>query len=208
MNRQLPRLLLLATVAFVLGLLAARALQPPKRPLLERATYLPDAPPLPALRLVGGDGSAFDGTGLRGHWTYVFFGYASCPDVCPTTLGVLAQMRQRLADLPPAQRPRVLLIGVDPARDDPARLRAYVRYFDPAFEAATGDEDALSQAARSFGASYARVPTPGGGYTMDHSAGLFIVGPRGELAATSGAPHDADLLARDYRSLLALGPRA
>lgn len=204
MDRRLPRILLLATVAFVLGLLAARALHPTApRPQLERATYLPDSAPLPPFALTAANSGHVGRDTFKGRWTYVFFGYASCPDVCPTTLATLAAERRLLRDLAPELQPRVLMISVDPARDDPARLAAYVRYFDPTFEGATGDDAAVASAAAAFGAAYARIAAPDGGYTMDHSAGLFLVGPRGNLVATSSAPHDAAVLARDYRTIVA-----
>ena len=208
MSQRLPRLLLFATVAFVLGLLAARALQPSTgRPQLERATYLPDAPPLAPFALVGQDGKPLGRDAFRGHWTYVFFGFTACPDICPTTMGTLAAERRLLHDLPPDLQPQVLMVSVDPARDDAAKLGAYVRYFDPSFTAATGNEAAIASTAAAFGAAYTRVPTPDGGYTVDHSAGLFLVGPRGNLVATSSAPHDAAVMARDYRAIVAADRR-
>lgn len=203
MSRRLPRLLLIATVAFVVGLLVARALQPTVvRPRLERATYLPDAPPLAPFALVRTDGRPLGRDALRNRWTYVFFGYASCPDVCPTTLATLAAERKLLQDLPPELQPGVLLVSVDPQRDDATKLAAYVRYFDPGFEAATGSDAAVASAAAAFGAAYARVPAPDGSYTLDHSSAVFLVGPRGSLVATSSAPHDAAVMARDYRAIV------
>jgi protein SCO1/2 len=196
-----------ATLAFVGGALLGRVLQPstPARPVVERATLLPGGPPLPRLDLVDEEGRPFDGTGLRGHWTYVFFGFTSCPDICPTTLATLAGVHRALADLAPALQPQFLLVTVDPARDDATRLEAYVRYYDPQFHALTGRNAAIDQLAGALGAAYARVEQPGGGYTMDHSAGLYLVGPRGRLVATTGAPHDAAVIARDYRAILAAG---
>jgi protein SCO1/2 len=100
------------------------------------------------------------------------------------------------------QQPRVLLVTVDPERDDPARLAAYVRFFDPAFLGATGDVESVSKTAAAFGVPFAKVTLPDGGYTMDHGSGLFIVGPSGAIAAYSSAPHDATVLARDYRKVV------
>jgi len=204
-NPRLPRILLLATAAFVAALLGARALMPDAAapPLLERAVWLPDAAPLPELAFVDESGAPFDARRLQGRWTYVFFGFASCPDICPTTLATLASVRNALRDLPTELQPAVLLVTVDPSRDDATRLAPYVRYFDPAFQAITGDEVSLARLASALGAAYARVPLAGGGYTMDHTSSLFLIGPDGRLVATSGAPHDADVIARDYRVLVA-----
>ena len=197
-----------AIVALMLGVtavavLAARQFAPPRSalPFTERATVLPQPKPLPRLSLVDERGEPFDGSAFRSHWTYVFFGFTSCPDICPTTLAVLTQVRRELRDLPTSWQPRVLLVSVDPARDDPGQLASYVSFFDSGFHAATGSDAALAQVAGAFGAAYARVEQADGEYTMDHTASLFLVGPAGELVATSGPPHDAAALARDYRHI-------
>ena len=69
----------------------------------------------------------------------------------------------------------------------------------------TGDEASLARLASALGAAYARVPMAAGGYTMDHTSSLFLIGPDGRLAATSGGPHDAEVIARDFRVLVARG---
>jgi protein SCO1/2 len=199
------RIALLAIVAFAAGLLLARLLLPSPAvpPATERATVLGKSKPLPAFSLVGVDGRPLGSGFFKGRWTLVFFGFTTCPDVCPTTLATLAQFTKQLADLPAPEQPRVLLVSVDPERDDPAKLAAYVRFFDPAFHAATGDVQAVSAAAAAFGVPFSKVSLPEGGYTMDHGSGLFIVDPSGGIAAYSSAPHDAAVLARDYRKIVA-----
>ncbi len=154
---------------------------------------------MPPLDLVGLDGKPLGPRFLEGHWTLVFFGFTHCPDVCPTTLTVLKQVHQLLATLPEAQRPRVMLVSIDPERDTPDRLRDYVRFFEPSFLGATGTTQAIEQAAAAFAVPYAKVPLPGGGYTMDHGAGVFTVAPSGQVVAYSSPPLGAEILARDYR---------
>lgn len=203
------RIGILAIVAFAAGLFLARALFPPavERPQTERASLLPEPRELPALGLVDLEGRPLGAGFFRGHWTFVFFGFTHCPDICPTTLATLARTVQQLGDLPAGQRPRVLLVSVDPERDDPAKLAAYVRFFDPAFLAATGEPRAVADAAAAFGVPFAKVSLPGGGYTMDHGSGIFVVGPSGGIVAYSSGPHDADILARDFRKALAYAGR-
>jgi protein SCO1/2 len=171
-------------------------------PRTERATVLPEPRPLPPLALTNQDGQPLGANFFKDGWTLVFFGFTSCPDICPTTLATLAQTTRQLADLPAAERPRVLLITVDPERDDPRHLSAYVRFFDPAFLGATGDSQAVAAAAAAFAVPYAKVSLPEGGYTMDHGSGLFVVDPSGGIVAFSSAPHEADVLARDYRKVV------
>ena len=163
------RIGILVIVAFAAGLILARVLTPARveLPQTERATVFPTARALPTLDLTGQDGQPLPADFLSGHWTLVFFGFTQCPDICPTTLAVLAQAGRQLADLPQAEQPRVLLVSVDPERDTPERLAAYVRFFDPGFIGATGSLAAIAAKAEAFGVPDAKVTMPGGGYTMD-----------------------------------------
>ncbi len=198
------RIAILVIVAFAAGLILARLLTPARiePPQAERATVLPEPRSLPPLDLVDQDGRALPADFFTSHWTLVFFGFTQCPDICPTTLATLAQVRRQLADLPEVARPRVLLVSVDPERDSPERLAAYVRFFDASFLGATGSPEATAAAAAAFSVPYARVEMPEGGYTMDHGSGLFLVGPGGGLMAYFAAPHDAATVARDYHVIL------
>jgi protein SCO1/2 len=171
-------------------------------PATENATILPQPRELPPLDLVDQDNRPLPHDFLRNRWTVVFFGFTQCPDVCPTTLATLARMKQKLADLPAEQQPRVLLVSVDPERDTAAILKPYVTFFDPSFLGATGTLAATGQAASAFSVPFAKVPLPDGGYTMDHGAGLFVVSPAGALAAYSSPPLDATVLARDFRKVV------
>lgn len=196
------RLVLLAIVAFVVGLVVARALFDAREvpvPATENATIFVPPRVLPPLDLVGQDGTPLGPKFLEGHWTLVFFGFTHCPDVCPTTLTVLKQVHGLLGTLPDGQQPRVMLISVDPERDTPDRLRDYVRFFDPSFMGATGSAEAIRAAAAAFAVPYAKVTLPGGGYTMDHGAGVFTVGPSGQVVAYTSPPLNAEALARDFR---------
>jgi len=208
MSARLIKAWVVVIVAFALGLLLARALlHAPEAPALERATLYPASREIPRLALRDEDGRTLDRAALQGHWTLVFFGFTQCPDVCPTTLATLARAQRSLSDLPPAQFPHVLLISVDPERDTPERLAAYVHFFDPSFMAATGDPGAIDAVTKAFGVPYARVAAPGGGYTVDHGAAVFVVDPRATIVAHSSPPHDAKALAGDYRRIVAYAGR-
>lgn len=203
------RIVVLIIVAFAAGLLLARLLVPGKvePPQTERATVFVPPRALPALDLIDQDGQPLHADFFDGHWTFVFFGFTQCPDICPTMMATLAQSVRELADLPPGQRPRVLLVSLDPERDTPAILAPYVRFFDPAFHGATGTLETTAAAAAAFSVPYAKVSLPEGGYTLDHGSGLFIVGPTGATAAYLSAPHDARTIARDYRSIVTWAER-
>ena len=199
------RIVILVIVAFAAGLLVARLLAPSSAepPATERATVFPAPRPVPPLDLVDQDGNALGPDFFEGRWTLVFFGFTQCPDVCPTTLATLAQTVRQLADLPAAQRPRVLLVSLDPERDTPDILAPYVRFFDPSFLGARGSLEATAAAAAAFNLPYAKVPLPDGGYTLDHGSGIFVVGPSGGTEAYLSSPHDAATIARDYRKIVA-----
>lgn len=194
-----------AIVAFAVGAFVARGLldRAPDAMQPERATLYPAPRAVEATGLLDQDGAPIAADFFRRGWTLVFFGFTRCPDICPTTLATLAKTRSALGELPPAVQPRVLLVSVDPEHDRPETIAAYVRFFDPTFLGATGDAPAIAALAARFGVPYAKAALDGeGGYTVDHGAGVFVVAPDG-IVAYSGPPHDSDVLARDYRLVLA-----
>ena len=177
-------------------------------PDLERATLFETPRPLPESALVDQTGRTFDRERLRGRWTFLFFGFVNCPDVCPTTLATLAEVRRIASDLPPDERPEVVLVSVDPARDTPEKLGHYVAHFDPAFTGVTGNADAIEALTRELGvAVIIGPPAADGNYAVDHTAAIFLVDRAGSVAALFGAPHDAAVIARDFRRILAARPR-
>jgi protein SCO1/2 len=199
-----PRSLLIAFVAAValaggVGLaLLQRA--PAEAETWAAATVL-DAPrPLPPFELATADGP-LDATTLRGRWTLVFFGFASCPDICPTTLALLAQVDRQLAGLAAGERPQVLFVSVDPERDTPARAAAYAAYYSPGFRGATGELAQLEALAGALGAPFARVPQ-GDGYTVDHSAAVFVLDADARFAAVMTPPLVAKHMAEDLGRLV------
>ncbi|MBT6273536.1 MAG: SCO family protein [Chromatiales bacterium] len=133
---------------------------------------------------------------LRGQTLLVFFGYTHCPDICPTTLSTIREVREALGDTDPNFRG--VFITVDPARDDPARLKTYVEHFDTQILGLGGTDEQIERAAQSFGAVYERGESiAGGGYLMGHTAFGYVVDPAGEVAEVfaQGTP-TADYVAR------------
>ena len=165
------------------------------------AAVYPEPRVLPAFSFGATDGAAFDAARLKGHYTFLLFGYTSCPDVCPTTLLELARARQLLADLPPAARPRVVMVSVDPQRDSAERLTLYVTHFDPSFVGVTGGEAAIDAFALAVGAAVERPTARAGNYTVDHTAAVFLINPAARVAAVFPTPHVAATLAADFRAI-------
>jgi protein SCO1/2 len=162
-------------------------------PRLASGTWLPQARPVGDFALIDASGRPFTRRELSGAPALVFFGFTHCPDVCPTTLAKLAQVRKRaaLAGL------RVLFVSIDPQRDTPPLVGAYARAFDPAFEGLTGDPAAIARVAATFGVAVNRVELPGGDYTMDHSAVVFLLDDAARIAAIFTPPFDVPAFAAD-----------
>lgn len=156
---------------------------------------MPAPRPVGALALTAHTGRAFGAADLQGHPTLVFFGFTHCPDVCPTTLVKLAQVKKAAA-LPDL---RVLFVSVDPGRDTPAVLAAYVHAFDPEFIGATSDAAEIARVAQKFGVAVARVELPGGDYVMDHSAAVFLLDRSAQIVAVFTPPFDVAPFAADLR---------
>jgi protein SCO1/2 len=125
--------------------------------------------------------------------------------VCPTTLGTLAQVAQSLADLPAGERPQIILVSVDPQRDTPEQLAAYVRFFDPSFTGLTGTQHAIDSLTRALGVPVGIRKTGNGDYTVDHSAAIFLIDPQGAMRALFSTPHESAVIADDYRRIVAAG---
>jgi protein SCO1/2 len=152
------------------------------------------------LQLVDQDGQRRALTDFKGKVVVVFFGYTYCPDVCPTTLGEFAMVAKELgAD---ASRMQVLFVTVDPERDTPAVLAKYVPAFNPSFLGLTGDLATIDRTAKEFKIFYQKQPLPGGGYSVDHTAGSFIYDPAGRLRLFASYGQGAPKLLHDIRLLL------
>ena len=170
------------------------------RPALQ-AVRLFNAPrPIPAFRLEGERG-ALGPADLAGRWTLVFLGFTHCPDICPTTLAMLARAQDAWRKLPEAQRPRVLFVSVDPERDPPAKVAGYARFFHADTLAATTAEPALGDFVQSLGMVYMKVPQPGGDYMMDHSSTMVLLDPQGRQAGLIRPPFDAAAIGSDLAAL-------
>lgn len=139
---------------------------------------------------------------FTGKVTVVFFGYTQCPDVCPTTLQELVEVKQLLgAD---GDKLQGIFISVDPERDTPEVLKAYVGNFDPSMVALTGTPEQIAAVAKDFKVFFRKVDgkVPGA-YTVDHTAGIYMFDPQGRLRAYHRYGSGAQPLAADAKTLLA-----
>lgn len=139
---------------------------------------------------------------FKGQVVVMFFGYTQCPDVCPTTMAEMAQVKQQLGA--EGRNIQVLFVSVDPERDTPEVLKAYVQAFDDSFLALYADTpEQLAELARDFKVYYKRVDgRQPGSYTMDHSAASYIYDPQGRLRLFARYGSPIEQVADDIRQLL------
>lgn len=164
-------------------------------PQLASGTWYMRPHVLGEIHLVDPQGHPFTAQNLRGRPSLVFFGFTHCPDVCPTTLAKLAQVKKRV-QIPNLQ---VLFVTVDPQRDTPGAVGVYAHAFDPDFIGLTGDPKAIEKVSAEFAVAAFRVDLPGGDYTMDHSAAVFLVDGQAQVVGVFTPPFDTGRLAQDLQ---------
>ena len=164
-------------------------------------TLFPDSKPLTAFALTDHKNRVFDLASLKGKWSFLFFGFTHCPDVCPTTLAVLARARDNIAkNALGAEDIQFVFISVDPNRDTASKLRQYVDYFDSSFIGVTGDNAQIGNLAGQLGAAYQVAIAPGTeNYRVTHTTAVFLVDPRARYHAVFTPPHDAEAIGKRFK---------
>ncbi|WP_240635943.1 SCO family protein [Caldimonas tepidiphila] len=153
------------------------------------------------LRLTDHNGQERSLADFRGKVVVVFFGFTQCPDVCPSAMAELAQAKQALG--PDGERVQGLFVTVDPERDTPELLKAYMTNFDPSFLALRGTPEQTAAVAKDFKVYYKKVPGKSeGSYTMDHTAGIYVYDTSGRLRLYGRHNMGPQALAADLRQLL------
>ena len=194
-------------VAAAIGALAFQQIN--KLPQPEHALYYQQPREIKPFELTDHNGQSFTKEQLKDKWSLVFFGYTSCPDVCPTTLQNLGFIYDDLKTV--AKNSQVLLVSVDPQRDTQEKLSQYIAYFNREFIALRAGHDVLFPFARNMGLMYA-ISGEGEGYLVDHSASLVLINPDGYITAifkpeqeVGKVPSiDSDKLLSDYQKIVAL----
>ena len=170
------------------------------------ATLLPDRvasmvlPPrsLSKIELIDSDERPFTVHNLYDRWTFIVFGFTSCPDICPSTLAVLTEFRETLShEFADAKDVNIILVTVDPERDTPAILKQYVQHFDTHFLGLSGTNANIRNLANQLGASYEMTNRDAsGGYMVSHSTALYVIDPQARHYATYVAPLEAALISQ------------
>ncbi|UOO92492.1 SCO family protein [Vitreoscilla stercoraria] len=153
------------------------------------------------LRLIDSNGNPASLQDFQGKVVAVSFGYTHCPDVCPTNLLDLAKTMKLLGE--DAAKVQVLFVSVDPSRDTPTVLKEYVPLFDERFIGLTAPDDAaMAPVLKAWKVAATKVPVSDGHYTVDHSAGLYLVNPQGKAAVYLPYGSKAEAIAQDIQALL------
>lgn len=186
---------LVAVIAFIVGMWLGFSGPEKSAPIVMQdtvITVLPRAKALKPFSLVTGTNKPFGIENLRGKYSLLFFGYTSCPDVCPTTLYELKKLYLNL-DRKKQTNFQVVFISVDPGRDTPSKMQKYVSYFHKDFIGLTGDKAEIANIAHQFGASYEVEDTgKSKNYNVSHTGVVFVTNPDARFAAILTPPHNAD----------------
>lgn len=156
---------------------------PQDRVLINPAQALTD------FSLVDANDKPFTLDNLTGKWTFLFFGYTSCPDVCPTTLSEMVTVKKLLSNLNEQKQIQFVFISVDPQRDPPEHLKNFISYFNKDFVGVTGSIENLNKLTTQIGIKHRRLTEQGGEYLVEHSSDILLFNPAARLYAKFPAPH-------------------
>jgi protein SCO1/2 len=189
----------------------SRAAPPPAFDAGPAASVLSVPRLLPSFALTDHEGQPFDESRLEGHWSFLYFGYTFCPDVCPITLVNLRDVRELLEARGGAHAldgVQFVFVSVDPERDTPERLAEFVPYFHADFIGVTGAANELERLTAALGIHHAKAE--GGSerdYLVDHSTAVMLIDPQRRLHAVFSRPHDPDAIAAAFLKIRRHGER-
>ena len=175
------------------------------RPIsLDSGTYMAASRSLADFNLSNHAGKPFNRASLNGQWTFLFFGYTHCPDVCPNTMTTLKVLSSQLEKTAQAinSTTRYVFVSVDPKRDTPQHLSKFVQYFNKQFVGVTGPHPELKKLTGQLGILYAiDDKSKKENYHVDHSAHIILIDPNGHYKAVFSYPHNVRKLLDDYKKI-------
>lgn len=168
-----------------------------------QATYLPQGKPISGLQLKDHNQAVFDESRFKDKWSFLFFGFTNCPDICPTTMLVMKSVWNKLPESSGnAVAPQMIFVSVDPQRDTLDKLQKYVTFYHPDFLGVTGELDQLDMLTKQLGVLYGyEDPTEDGNYTVNHSSQIILVDPQGNMRAVFSSPHLVDEIVKSFDSI-------
>src|SRR5688572_25744211 len=196
---------LCAFMALLLGLLVHRVLSPTvmtNEQLRENGMFVYDVPrSIQDFSLRDHNGQPFTKSNLAGSWSVIFFGYTYCPDICPLTLASIRQFEGLLQDTEAADAVQVVMVSVDPRRDTPEKLGAYVKYFGEDYFGVTGEYIDIFNLARQVNIAFGYQPAENDNYLVSHSGEIVLINPNGDFHGFFKVPHDPEKMAANFMSV-------
>lgn len=164
------------------------------------SALLSEPKPLRAFRLTDQHGQVFDLKRLKGKWTFMFFGYTRCPDICPTTLAVMKNIATVLERDPRKIESQFVFVSIDPERDKPESLGGYVEYYKPGFIGITGEQAQLDVLGRQLNIETRRIELGAStNYLLSHTSSIMLIDPSARCYADFSPPHErASIIKRFY----------
>ena len=194
-------MVLIAVMGMGVGYYSSIKSAPERNPGVQGLLW-PNPKHLGAFTTVDENGSTFGLNRLKGKWSFLFFGYTHCPDVCPLTLAVFKQVLQQLSKDKNPHKVQMIFVTVDPARDTSERLKEYVNYFNKDIIGLGGTDAQIKSLTSQLGVVYlAGEKSASGDYYVDHSASVFLIDPMGRLVSIFSPPHGADAIVARYRQI-------
>jgi protein SCO1/2 len=176
-------------------------------PTVTEATVLDEPRTLPDVALIDQHGEPFAIDDLAGRYVLVFFGFTNCPDICPLTLAVIAEAIRELRADSPELVPEVLFVSIDPARDTPAGIDAYLAAFDPTFIGATADEATIEPLLSALAVTVHKETQGDQTYNVVHNGTIYVLDEASRWAAIfGGSTHRAETIVNDYLAIRSLAP--
>ena len=162
--------------------------------------FWPNPKQINAYSVLDQDGKDFGLNQMKGKWSFIFFGYSHCPDVCPVTMSVMADYYKALVgenkDL------QVIFASVDPERDTPEKLSEYVHYFNPDFIGLGGNNEMINSLTGQIGvAYYLNKENQTEDYLVDHSASIFLIDPLGRMVGKLSPPHEKNKIIQQFTQI-------
>ena len=172
-----------------------------KKPTLATGKILARPMEIDQFELIDQNNAAFNNKSLEGGWTVVFFGYTNCPDVCPTTIYKLAEIKNGIKEKLPSTDFNTVLVTLDPDRDSTERLHEYIGYFDETMLGVTGTYENIQSFTLSLSVFYQRINKEEG-YDFNHTASIFVFDKNGLLFATMSPANTIGELTEDFYTIL------
>lgn len=201
-NKRIIGTILLALIAFAIGMgFGTWKIQNDLEQL--NSTMLTEPRTLVPFKLLDEKGQVFSNKSLQGRWTFMFFGFTHCAGICPTTMSVLNKAYEKIQ----ANKqilPQVILVTIDPSRDNVKSMQQYVSLFNPEFRGITGSEDQIDKLTNQLEIVYEQVKQGSvdkqhvSDYQISHGGTLFLINPEGKLYAVFSAPLDESNVVKDY----------